>query len=302
MGFETHMIGGSRAHSCIHARLAHPAITNQDKLGLCHGPGSDITQPPRMPSLSLSPTGMRSKLLIDVRTHTSAIVDTVIAAFIGATLGSIGAVVVAELYRARHEQRASREALIRGYVFQLQDAVEALWHRVYNVGYEGGKGAMTPKYLQTTTAYALGRVLAAERVLALEGVYPQLNRLFPELGKSLQDRRLSVALNFPNLQQYDRIALAEAVLERNENGFWCITYLAFQAQYGQGKPESMDWLMAAQGVVDSLSTDPHKTKVDDLLELLGMIAHHTSNATGIPTSIVEKEEAWENRRDEREKA
>jgi hypothetical protein len=98
---------------------------------------------------------------------------TVLAALIGAFFGSIGAVAFQEWLRARRERREHREVLVHRYLFQLQDAVEALWHRVYNVRHEGGKGAMTPAYQASTTVYALGRVLAAERVLTLEGVYPQ---------------------------------------------------------------------------------------------------------------------------------
>jgi hypothetical protein len=73
---------------------------------------------------------------------------------------------------------------------------------------------MTPAYQASTTVYALGRVLAAERILTLEGVYPQLKHHYPELGETLQARRLSVELRFADFQQYDRIALAEAVLDR----------------------------------------------------------------------------------------
>lgn len=134
--------------------------------------------------------------------------STVLAALIGAFFGSIGTAVVQEWLRSRRERDEHREALVRRYLFQLQDAVEALWHRVYNVRHEGGKGAMTASYQASTTVYALGRVLAAERILTLEGVYPQLKHHYPELGETLQARRLSVGLGFAGFQQYDRIALA----------------------------------------------------------------------------------------------
>jgi hypothetical protein len=227
---------------------------------------------------------------------------TVVAAFIGAVVGSIGAVVIEEFYRRRREDverrealAQRREALVRRYVFQLQDAVEALWHRVYNVRHEGGEGAMSPEYRETTTVFAVGRVLAAERVLALEGVYPQLEQLFPGLGKSLQGRRLSVALSFPSLQQYDRIALAEAVLERDKDGFRPSTFLAFQTQYSGNQPGATGWLMAARSAVSRFGQD--MTKMDELLDLLGDVAHQTSDATGIPTSITEKEKQLQKRSD-----
>jgi hypothetical protein len=55
---------------------------------------------------------------------------TLVAAFIGALVGSIGSVLVEELLRRRREEREQRKALIRRFLFPLQDAVEALWHRL----------------------------------------------------------------------------------------------------------------------------------------------------------------------------
>jgi hypothetical protein len=211
---------------------------------------------------------------------------TVLAALIGAFFGSMGAVALQEWLRARRERREHREALVNRYLFQLQDAVEALWHRVYNVRHEGGRGAMTPAYQASTTVYALGRVLAAERILTLEGVYPQLRDHYPELGETLQARRLSVELRFADFQQYDRIALAEAVLEQDEHGFRPSTYLAFQARYLEGTAGEASWLERARIAVGGLGDDP--TRMDAWLDLLGTIAQLTSAATGIPTSIAEK--------------
>jgi hypothetical protein len=212
---------------------------------------------------------------------------TVLAAFIGAVIGSVGAVLAEEILRRRREYRERRETLVRRYLFQLQDAVEALWHRIYNVRYEAGEVAMTPPYRDTTTVYALGRVLAAERVLTLEGVYPQLEELFPGLGRSLQGRRLTVALTLPNIQQYDRIALAEAVLERDEDGYRPSTFLAFRSRYVEIESGGAGWLVETQAAVGRLGQYP--AEMDAWLDLLGNIAHQTSDATGIPTSILEKE-------------
>ena len=213
---------------------------------------------------------------------------TILAAFIGAVVGSIGAVVVEEQLRARRERKERREALVRRYLFQLQDAVEALWHRIYNVRYEGGTGAMTPEYQASTTVYALGRVLAAERMLIVEGVYPQLKEQYPKLSETLQTRRLSVELRFSGFQQYDRIALAEAVLEQDQGGFRPSTYLAFQQRYAEGTSGEVSWLKRARIAVGGLGEEP--TRMDGWLDLLGQIAKQTAAATGIPTSIAEKEQ------------
>jgi hypothetical protein len=216
---------------------------------------------------------------------------TLVAAFIGALVGSIGSVLVEELLRRRREEREQREALVRRFLFPLQDAVEALWHRLYNIGYEEGRAVMPDEYFRTTTVYAFGRVLAAERALGEEGVYPIVSEFFPELAKTLE-RRLVVVLDLPELQQYDRIALGEAVLERDEYGTRPATYLTFRNQYGDGELESGEWLTLAAGAVESLARE----KIDEFLDLLGSIAHLASDATGLPPSIVEKQKELEEKR------
>jgi hypothetical protein len=175
---------------------------------------------------------------------------------------------------------------VRQYLFELQDATEALWHRLYNLAYESGRSVMTDDYLEETTVYALGRVLAADRVLTLEGMYPEVAEFYRELGKTLQGRRLSVAFALPDFQQYDRIALGEAVLEREEGRFRTITYLAFASRYGGEAGGTARWLEKAKKAVRKLAD---RSLADPLLDLLGEIAEATANVTGIPTSIAEKQ-------------
>jgi hypothetical protein len=225
-------------------------------------------------------------------------VTTVAAAFIGALVGSIGSVLAEEVLRRRRERRDRREALVRSYLFPLQIAVEALWHRLYNMGYEGGRGAMTPEYLQATTVYAIGRALAAERMLSDEGVYPILRgkAFYPKLAETLEKSRLNVELRIPHFQQYDRIALAEAVLERDEHGTRPSTYLTFRDRYGEGKTGSASWLTSATAAVADLRT----RDIDALLDLLGPIANQTAEATGLATSIAAKEDELKERRKTRQ--
>jgi hypothetical protein len=233
----------------------------------------------------------------------------VATALIGGATGIVGALSGAALQgfvsyrteqrRQAHEEEAQRraryEALAHRYLFQLQDAVEALWHRVYNLRHQYGEKAMTPPYLLATTVYALGRVLAAERVLTLEGVYPRLGELHRELGETLRNDRLFLKLGLRDLQQYDRLALAEAVLERDEGGFRPSTYLAFHTRYMGGASPDAIWLERAKAAVGGLARS--EVIMDEWLALLGKIARQTSDATGIPTSIEVKEKFLERGRE-----
>jgi hypothetical protein len=54
-------------------------------------------------------------------------------------------------------------------------------------GGEAWAKSVDPGYWNTTTLYALGRALAAERVLALEGAYTAIAQHFPVLAESMKN-------------------------------------------------------------------------------------------------------------------
>jgi hypothetical protein len=66
-----------------------------------------------------------------------AVAATVLAALIGAVIGSLGAVLVEAHLKRRAEETARRQILVRRYLFQLQDAAESLWFRLYNLNFPG---------------------------------------------------------------------------------------------------------------------------------------------------------------------
>jgi hypothetical protein len=77
------------------------------------------------------------------------------------------------------------------------------------------------------------------------------------------------------------------VLERDEHGTRPSTYLAFRNRYGEGGAGSAEWLTSAAQAVGELRA----WKIDELLDLLGLIAHRAASATGLVPSIVTKERA-----------
>src|SRR5688500_3245427 len=81
---------------------------------------------------------------------------------------------------AQAELDSAHRELAQRYLLQLADAVDSLQYRVRNWAKRGGAAyseSRDPGYWQITTLYAFGRALAAERVLALDGVYVQLGRV-----------------------------------------------------------------------------------------------------------------------------
>ena len=174
--------------------------------------------------------------------------------------------------------------LIRRYLYSLQDASESLWYRLHNLAFEDGKLVMKKGYFETSTLYALGRVLAIERILALDGVYPQLDDVYEELGSELRTKRVDLSLHGMGFNQYDRVSLAEAVLEREQDQFRTSTYLEFRRRYEAEDGAERAWLEPARDAIQSLDEARMKT----LLDLLYSIAERVSVETGITTTVKKK--------------
>jgi hypothetical protein len=209
---------------------------------------------------------------------------SLLAALIGASIGSIGAVIAADWRKRKAETSQRREELVQRYLFQLQDSVESLWYRLDNLARRGGRFVMPDQYFETTTLYALGRVLAVERLLALEGVYPQLERLYPGLGRFLMEHRVDYALGGA-FYQYDRLALAEAVMEHGGDRFRASTYLEFRRRYESKDSGEGTWLAPARDAIQSMT----EARTHALLGHLTTIALRISTEANIPSGLAKKQ-------------
>jgi hypothetical protein len=216
------------------------------------------------------------------------------AALIGAVIGSVGAVIVENLFARRREESRKREVLVQQYLYQLQDAAESLRYRLKNL-----EARPQPwfeqelsdyrAYLETTTLYALGRVLAVEHIFALEAVYPQLNIAYPKLRQQL------IGLRIDNLQvwedldfyKYDRMSLAEAVIEREGEQFRPSTYLEFRRKFEAEESAEIEWLEPARHVVRNLIGqygEGLNEEIDRVRTPLIEIVQAVAPTTGIATS------------------
>jgi len=200
-------------------------------------------------------------------------VATIVAALIGSVLGSIGAVFANYWLTGRSERLRRRDILVQRYLFQLQDAIEMLWYRLNNLAYQSGRYVMTDDYFETTTLYALGRVLAIERILALEAVFPQLDSIYPKLGKYLMEHRLDRNLKF---YQYDKVSLAEAIIVHGDDGLRPSTFLEFRKLYEVEDSLEKQWLMPASKAIQHLHENQMHTLLDSLKEKAIEIAKMTN--------------------------
>jgi hypothetical protein len=228
-------------------------------------------------------------------------VGTLLAALVGAVIGSVGAVVIQWWLSARTERSRQREELVQRYLYQLQDSVESLWYRLVNLAKRSGRGVMEDDYFAKSSLYSLGRVLALERILMLEGVYPQLQRVNPGMGEFLKTHRLDERLTSV-LYQYDRLVLAEAVMEREGPHFRTSTYLEFTARYATREEEARDpfrLVLVALARLGGEEPEPDHTwegyrplagdqateALKSAMEMLRTVAGRLAEETGIPTTL-----------------
>ncbi len=208
-------------------------------------------------------------------------VSTIIAALIGSVIGSVGAVLTDHWLTGRSEKYHRRELLVQRYLFQLQDALERLHNRLDNLANRGGKYVMSDEYFEESTLYAVGRVLAIERIFALEAVYPQLDTIYPGLAKFLKGHSIDLQLQHSKFYQYDRISLAEALIEHEGDLFRTSTYLEFRRRYEAENSPEKQWLAPASQAIRLLPRD----RMEALLATLKATAKGIAEKTGIDSSL-----------------
>jgi hypothetical protein len=147
---------------------------------------------------------------------------------------------------------------------------------------------MSDSYYEVSTLYALGRVLAYERILLWDGVYPQLKRLKkfePGLGSFLKStlRDLDNRLDEGKFHRYDRLALAEAAMERDPGFLRTRTYLEFKHRYEAPNSVMRTALMPAKNFIENLSET--ESVFDELLKILKNVTKELSDTTEVPTTI-----------------
>jgi hypothetical protein len=169
---------------------------------------------------------------------------------------------------------------VQRYLFQLRDAVDSLGARVDNWKDRGGARfaeSRDPGYWQITSLYAIGRALAAERILDLEGVYLQIGSTF---RRHLERRQVEDALRRATQNQvfyYHRLALAESILERGPDGFRLLTYSEFRQRYADPAWDLDD---ALEPVVKTL-TAISEPKLERLRADLKSLGEHLDDVMAI---------------------
>jgi hypothetical protein len=125
-------------------------------------------------------------------------------------------------------------------------------------------------------------------MLALEGLYPEIWKRFPMLKSALDRRVLDNAVQdttkktAKSLQHYDRVALAEAVVQRDGETLRQSTFLEFRRRV-EGKGPEREWWEPARESVAALQNN--KTAVKPLMTALSTLVVVLSPVTKMATKL-----------------
>lgn len=214
-------------------------------------------------------------------------IANVLPALIGAVSGSIGGNFLSDWLARKSEREKIRRELVDGYLIQLQDSLESLWFRIDNIKNRDGLQKMTDIYYEESTLYILGSVLAHSRILSNEGVYTKIEQSIPGLGIFLRDKMNQFGSYLDNIDpgihfyQYDRIALAEAIISLRDDHKTIGSYLEFRKQYEDSSSNFKSVLSPAREFITNIKTH----ELNEVMEKLYEIADRIDTQTGITTGI-----------------
>jgi hypothetical protein len=199
------------------------------------------------------------------------------AAGIGAVVGSVGTAYVNVVLSRNAELRRRRAAVVQSYLLQLQLDTESLWHRIVNLAYRGGIGAMADeRYYVESSLFAFGRLVAHRLLLEVEGIYAELEGWRKGLGSEVLHRLHLIDTGMGHLtseaefQHYDRRALGELLLEVRDATHSLVTFREARAAVQANKGDTA--LQRGEAFVLALGEDDAKQLLPDFLQLLESLA------------------------------
>jgi hypothetical protein len=130
--------------------------------------------------------------------------------------------------------------------------------------------------------YSLACVLAYTRILLLEGVYPDLGSYLNQKLMIGIDSILENLAKVTPFYKYDRVTLAETVIQRIGDRLGTYTYLEFKKQYEDSNSGIKESLKLAQDFLSNLS----KPDIGNFMEELKQIVIKVGDETGISSSLI----------------
>jgi hypothetical protein len=203
-------------------------------------------------------------------------------------LVSAGAgVLITKLWELQSEKRRERQEIVAKYLSQLQDAVDTLWSRMEGIRNSPSSYDFEGTYFQDTNVYAMGRVLAIERVIAERGLYSIIHTHDKKLSEFLQRRRLSRLLSGNKCHRFERITLAEILIEHKDGVSAIMGPDRFREICKQRKEIGAPLPASIWKLMPNLIE--HKEKLDKLLSKLQELSIHLETITHVESVIHSRE-------------
>jgi len=124
-------------------------------------------------------------------------------------------------------------------------------------------------------------VIAYERILLLDGVYPQLKQIDHDLSIYLKEEMQEIGNLMSGFHKYDQLALAEAVMEVVDGYSRAATYLEFKRRYDEDASLGGKTLLPAKEFLATFAGH----QLDSLLKTLAKTAKKIAKKTEIPTTV-----------------
>jgi len=206
---------------------------------------------------------------------------TIGTALMGAIGGSFGGTIVGSYLNEKIKKKSERRFIIDTYLVQLQDFTEALWDR-FN---DKKKGKVKDNhYFEVSTFYSLGSILAYRRILLFDVIYSQIDELISELGTCLKNKLNEIDTKLDSgsvsLYRYDRLLLAEVIIDKENGKLNVSSYLQFKELY-EDNPRIQDMLKPSKEWISNLKAG----EVEPLMVILYEIAKKIAKKTKIETNI-----------------
>jgi hypothetical protein len=221
----------------------------------------------------------------------------ILPALIGAISGSLGGNFVTDWLKRKGEKEKLRKEIIDKYLIQFQYCIQSFVNRLYNIKERSGAQYMmrikgNKDYYNLTTLYSLGSILSYHRILLFEGIYSQIDTIYPsfggflityldEFGTKLDKMRLFNSETNTKITffRYDRMLLGDALTERENNISRLCSYLKFKNLY-ENDDKIRSSLEPARIFVETL---PSSSELDMLQEGLDKILRELEMKTKIKT-------------------
>jgi hypothetical protein len=216
----------------------------------------------------------------------------ILPSLIGAISGSFGGNIVTHWLKKREEKGKLRKELTERYVLQLQYSIQTFYNRLYNMKKRGGDKYMNyitgnNEYYKISTLCSLGSILAYHRILLSEGIYSQMEYVYPKFGNLLLTKFDEFGYKLDNMEiknpdsksikffRYDRMTLGDAVTETINGTSRLLPYLKFKDMY-KNDEKINSTLERATEFIENLPFSPElETLMDDLEYLLKELKQKT---------------------------